>query len=74
MISSKQLRWVVTASLVSGLAGALLMAHLQAGPLDVPLQYETNTSSQPVLHSAAFQHGTFHTYTLRSEPGTNLFC
>jgi hypothetical protein len=71
MISWKQLRWVVTASLVSGLAGAILMAHLQAGPLDVPLQYKTNTSSQPVLHSAEFQHGSFYTYTLRSEPGND---
>ena len=68
----KKIQWVTAIALASGLSGALLTAlHLHAGPLEIPLELDTNTTSQPILHSASYQPNTLLAYTLRSEPANS---
>ena len=64
----KRARWALAISLTSGSLGALLaIAHLHAGPMEVPL-LQKNKSSQPVTHAAAYVPGKLWAYILRSEP------
>ena len=64
---SKQIRWVVVASLTSGAVSALLTkAHLQAAPIGVPRR--VNTQSEPEITAASYIPNSVATYTFRTDP------
>ena len=66
--SWKQARWMVTVSLISGLAGAAFtLAHVRAAPVEVLA--EKNTTDEPIIHSANYVPETMAVFTLHSEPG-----